>query len=432
MKLYLAPPAETLPGLGKRGWSMLSSNHGHVVRSRKGKHQPKSPRPPKVKIMVGGQTWAKWRRSWHGFMATIWRTLLTPTEINWWKAQAALVEFINYKNEPTTATGFEFFMWYQFRCFDLHVDRYIPFPTNGVDFPFVYTPPWDPPTLEPPTVLSAHSNGQVIVRCLNITPDDLSLLPWSCFMKYPPVRSNVSIAHPEWTPARSTVRHPWYWSTKSDDGDYSEYFYHLDTIFPKIKPGTRAALMHCYAHPAAEPGEAGPLYPASGVDGGGPDTPWDYPENICALDTKYAGLYTPDVQIFSNQLIGTDFNFTIPTDDTVCGIRLRIYPWTSNTTVWDDTVHLLKASVSHGENKGTHTYWLPLSSYPHVYGGSTDLWDAEWLPEDINDPGFGAFHIVRLGPGYTAALVNAFQITVWHVTPFGWFTETTQTNFTFD
>ena len=423
--LRLYPPDK--PG----AFQAASKQMTNIVRSKKGRHTKHKAKPPKTQIIVGGQTWAQWRRAWFGFMTHLWTHTLTPTQRAFWTAQASIVPYINYRNLTGNTHGKNFFCWYQFRCFDLHVDEYIPFPENAANFPYQFVPPWSPPTIELPTVLYADLAGIVTVYCLNQLSPAVLLEPWCCFMRHPPVQSNASDDHPEWIPTLATVRHPWYYFDRYDEDDYSYYIYDLSTMFRTIKPGTRAALIHSYGNPTGGSIPSTPLYPATVADSGGSDTPWFNPMDARTIDYQYATLMTPGPLINTNALRATDFGFDIPVDAEIKGIRLRVYPWTPNTTVWDRTVQLMKAGVVIGQNKASPDPWPQNTTYPHEYGNAADLWGTTWTRDDINDPGFGASLTAKLGPGYSTAMVDAFQITVWYTAPGGWFTPLTQTNFTF-
>ena len=144
-----------IPGRKKKAYTVSTSNHGHVVRSRRAHHAPRSNIPKDIERVYIRTPWSKWRRLWLAAITDIWKNVMTGSDRAWWIAQRSSVLFPNYKNVLKHGTAFQLFVWYQFRWFDLDLDRYIPFPTNKADFPHRFSPPWAPPTLEAPTIVSA-------------------------------------------------------------------------------------------------------------------------------------------------------------------------------------------------------------------------------------------------------------------------------------
>ena len=164
-------------------------------------------------------------------------------------------------------------------------------------------------------------------------------------------------------------------------------------------------------------------YPGNGTDGGG-SYPWTDPGNICAADGSAAtNSAAAGDELFTNELIATNFGFSISSGSTINGIMLEIYRkaslYEAGRNVVDGLVRLLKNGNSVGNDKAGSTYWG--TSYAIAsYGGSTDLWGVSWTPADINGSGFGAClaaHIKASGGTQVTAYVDYMRITVYYTEP---------------
>jgi hypothetical protein len=426
----LNPP---LPWPKKHGKSCVPSvKQARTIMSRFPRlHRPRQPGANALQAAYFGQSWANWRRRWQGYLSHMWKVTLTPTEKEWWDDQAAAATFPNYKNELKTLRGYELFLWYQFRCFDLHNDWYAPYPNSASLFPMKFTPPWSPPTLEEPTIISASSNGNVVIRCLNQTPEGIPLEPHCRWTRNPPVSQTF--------PKRSNS---WFYTSYSEDGDHTEYTYDLSVAFPRIKPGTRAALTHCYGNRKGGPGhDTGYLPPSYAADGGGAYVPWTNPMNVCTYDASVteARMDVDAGKTTSNALLLTDFEFDppLPNDAVITAIEADIMAQCADYRfqVQDLTIRLLKDSLPVGENKAQYT-WPSDKIFPWTYlpyYGPDTLWGTTWAPADINNPGFGLAITVHTPAAYGLAIawIAYARIKVWYTIPYGWFTLPTLTQFTF-
>jgi len=418
-----------LIGTKPRSYAASSSNKGHVMRSKKAHHSPSKPIPPPAQATLFSTPWSVWRRLWLAKITEIWKTALSPDDYDWWATQAALVPFPNYKNVTAVRSAFQFFVWYQFRRFDLHLDNYLTYPTGAGTFPFVYTPPWTPPTLEAPTVISATSPGEFTLRCLNVTPDGIPVLPLSWFRLYPTATGAIPIGY-----------HPWYWTSRADSGTHSQFTYDLRTPFPKIRQATRCALIHCYGTTAlSSPTSTDPTSPTTAADGGGSREPWTAPENICDYNASVASalLGEGSGQNFTNQITATNFAWspTIPGDAVITGIKVQIMGQSADAGngTQPNTLQLLKAGVP----TGTIIYpprWNGGQTFPWAYqsfGGLGQLWGTTWTGADWNNPLSGFTFSAKVS-GYldtdTAEIAHA-KMTIYFTGPGGWFTTPTITHF---
>jgi hypothetical protein len=126
----------------------------------------------------------------------------------------------------------------------------------------------------------------------------------------------------------------------------------------------------------------------------------------------------------SDNIITSNYGFTIPAGATILGIEAQVVRQTSLVTISNITdyeVRLLKAGVPVGFNQANQVgTWPELpGETAGVYGGTTtDLWASTWTPADINDPGFGLlFSAQRINvPGALDqnAFVNSIQLRIYY------------------
>jgi hypothetical protein len=115
---------------------------------------------------------------------------------------------------------------------------------------------------------------------------------------------------------------------------------------------------------------------------------WTNPGRIVANDDSYATAAITS-SAGSNYSQGSGFGFAIPADATINGLLVTIGRKTSSgTTIYDNTVQLVKAGTIVGENKASTTAWGSSESAA-TYGGAADLWGTTWTPTDINTSTFG-------------------------------------------
>jgi hypothetical protein len=349
-------------------------------------------------------------------MTTIWKNFLTPTDQAWWTTQAALVAFPNYRNATAARSAFEFFIWYQFRFFDVHPDRYLSYPANAADFPAYYTPPWAPPTLEAPTIISATAPGDLTLRCLNVTPAGNGALPVAWFSLHPPADGAFPIG-----------RHPWYWYARTDSGDHSQFTYDLHTALPNIRAGARGALVHSYA---IAPGISTSKTANSAASIGSlPLIPWLNPTWATSCNNLGTSVDW-STGVDTQQLQCSDYAFPL-LDAPILGIQLTIRVFAFASQVYDTSVKLMLAGVPTGDDKASATLWSQTGFSNRVYGGSTDKWGLNPTPNDLLDPGCGAALTAHSNTPSGGAYVDCMTLKVWtpgklyqftmpSLTPFDW------------
>jgi len=431
MKCVNVPPKLQLPPLGERGYLVATSNHGKVIRTRRSKRPRKLAVPSAVKIMLGGQTAAQWRRAWWRLLCNFWDYTMAPADKAWWVTQSAIVPFKNSRGIPSTANGKSFYLWYQFRRFDLRLNRYMPFPANAADFPFYFSVPWSPPTIAAPSIVSASHSGLLTLRCKNQAPDTTPVLPWACFSIWPPLRKT--------TPAS---RRAWFHYSHTDNGTDTDYNYNLGDIWPKMRVWTTATMTHCYGEPStvATAAHSHGVFTTSGTVSRGRQ-PWTGDANILDYSASVAtATDTPDYWSWQTDWIkaqGVTWTPAIPDSTPIVGfiVEFMANHKTADFRAYLQHVHLLKA--------GTPTTWydtgmyVPLNeTFPWAYtpiGSATAKWGTTWTGADLNDALFGIYLYMQAYNDLTDTTVEIahVKITAYYAGSFGWFTPPAETQFVF-
>jgi hypothetical protein len=142
---------------------------------------------------------------------------------------------------------------------------------------------------------------------------------------------------------------------------------------------------------------------------------WSNPTNIEANDTNIAGaLSIPANGGISYYLVGTAFNFGIPSNAVIQGISLTVRKQGNATYVFDYSVKLIKGGVIGGTNEAQlATHWNTTLTDCY-YGGASDLWGQGWIPTDINASNFGVVLSATNTDPTTARnpIVDSFYVTI--------------------
>ena len=159
-----------------------------------------------------------------------------------------------------------------------------------------------------------------------------------------------------------------------------------------------------------------------------PGADWSTPSNAELSDNTFTVAqmsYNPHCLASAcyntKALMPTHYNFNIPNNATILGIKVQIQKKGSNpNTVVDTVVELLKGGVQQTNyNASLAGYWT-LTDSMYYYGDSTNLWGNTWLPSDINDTMFGVYFIAQnLNPNNVAAFVDYVGVTVYYSLPSG-------------
>ncbi len=168
----------------------------------------------------------------------------------------------------------------------------------------------------------------------------------------------------------------------------------------------------------------GPNNPGVGADVSGVGTvTWTNPGNITTPTGAPYVTATLAAGTTSHYLRATNYNFNIPYGSTINGIELQINhqsSGTSNPSINDNVVSLVKGGVITGQNKAQTAVNWPRGAFGiATYGSASDLWGTTWTFNDINSTNFGAVLAVTDGhPSLSrTATVDYMQITVTYTLP---------------
>ena len=151
-------------------------------------------------------------------------------------------------------------------------------------------------------------------------------------------------------------------------------------------------------HADAQCTASGPLGTTSGANKATVGTlAWTGTGNTATLNGSYATaqqLVSTLGTVTTEYLAVSNFGFSIPTTNTICGISATIYR--ANTSlvslggsIADNSVMLTTAGALTGSDRASGTNWPNTTITAANYGSASDLWGTTVLPTDINNAGFG-------------------------------------------
>jgi len=159
----------------------------------------------------------------------------------------------------------------------------------------------------------------------------------------------------------------------------------------------------------------------SGNDG---NAVWNNPGNAKTTSATSDAFATAVVDLsnpITHYIKATGFGFTIPTDATINGIKVRIERKKSSTAVIiDKTVSLVKENAIIGANRARTVAWEDNNVEDlRSYGlGTTDLWDTTWTVAEINSSAFGfAMSAKSLSTETVLLSVDYMTMTVYYSLP---------------
>lgn len=159
------------------------------------------------------------------------------------------------------------------------------------------------------------------------------------------------------------------------------------------------------------------LFPSNNSQSGN-GTDWSNRNRIYSDDNSYASVSLNNGSQ-SKSLIGSDFNFSIPTFATVVGIEVVIgKSQGNNDAITDYSVKLVKGGNITGGNYSKSGTWSTAET-ASVYGGSSDLWGTTWTPANINATDFGVAIAVSSGKNNSDAYIDYIKVRVTYSLPSG-------------
>ncbi|MBI4094645.1 MAG: hypothetical protein HY435_00425 [Candidatus Liptonbacteria bacterium] len=149
---------------------------------------------------------------------------------------------------------------------------------------------------------------------------------------------------------------------------------------------------------------------------------WSNPANASTSNNVYATVVLNSVSLQSESLQATDFDFAIPSDATIVGIKVEVerkINTINGRNIQDLSAKIIKTGSAQGDEKAGSVNWSITEAYVG-YGGETDLWGLTWTPAQINATDFGfqisAQFVGSAGANLTAS-IDHIRITVTY-TPF--------------
>lgn len=121
---------------------------------------------------------------------------------------------------------------------------------------------------------------------------------------------------------------------------------------------------------------------------GADNLPWSNPANALTSNGTGATTTVGDNQV-SDYLQCANYGFAIPDGNRVTGVTATIRRQASNTNVIDSEIVLLRGGVREANSLATTTTYSNGSYRDDAYGGTTNLWGAQWSITEINATGFG-------------------------------------------
>ena len=149
----------------------------------------------------------------------------------------------------------------------------------------------------------------------------------------------------------------------------------------------------------------------------GSSATWSDPGNAEGSDDKYAsfGDLNGTTGIYTDYLVATDFNFTIPAASVILGIVVEVEQSDPNGYTSDFQVRIVKGGFIGSAERAAATAFTATDTYL-TYGSSSDLWGETWGYKNINDNIFGVAISAQRNAegGTTEGQIDDIRITVYY------------------
>lgn len=168
-----------------------------------------------------------------------------------------------------------------------------------------------------------------------------------------------------------------------------------------------------------------------------PGGEWSNWTNVTAADGMYADVGLTAFPIcfqtscyYSRYLMASYFNFSVPSNASITGIKGEMLRRSSASPDIKDTIVQIYTSSGLGTNHADTSAWTstPVSI---TYGDSTDLWGLPLTPAAVNDINFGFQVMIRNGSTSittSPSSVDHIQVTVYYSLSTGTFSQTHSSN----
>lgn len=146
----------------------------------------------------------------------------------------------------------------------------------------------------------------------------------------------------------------------------------------------------------------------------GSSTSWTNTSNAVSSDDTYVDIPANGLSsngAYTDNLIASNFGFSIPPGSTINGIEVEIERTDINNAK-DDFIAIVKGGTVGLEDKSLNPAWSGEAYF--TYGSSSDLWSETWSVADINASNFGVSISIRKqgGGANPAPLIDHVRITV--------------------
>lgn len=141
---------------------------------------------------------------------------------------------------------------------------------------------------------------------------------------------------------------------------------------------------------------------------------WSFPSYAGASDNAKSSSTLSSGEI-SYYLKATNFNFGIPSDATILGIKVGVEKSKSGLeNLQDNAVRIVKGGTIGSTDKSDGApSWPSVDTYS-TYGGPADLWGETWTASDINSSTFGFAISARNTGGSGGPQIDHIRITVYY------------------
>jgi hypothetical protein len=149
----------------------------------------------------------------------------------------------------------------------------------------------------------------------------------------------------------------------------------------------------------------------------GSNQSWVNVNDVATSNSVYAsfGNISAGVGAYTDYLVVTNFNFSIPLLATISGIVVEMQRSDPNSRTADHSIRIVKSgTIGSTERSGGAAY--SFSPSYQTFGNAGDLWGETWTASEINDAGFGVAIAAKriVSGGTTGGQVDHLRIIVFY------------------
>jgi hypothetical protein len=143
---------------------------------------------------------------------------------------------------------------------------------------------------------------------------------------------------------------------------------------------------------------------------------WANTGNILSSNDQYATVADlGSIGNYSNYLVATGFNFSIPAGYFIKGVKVDMEQSDPNMRTSDYSVRMIRGGLIRNEEMATKTDFPSSDAYT-TYGGESDLWNEFLTPADVNNSLFGVAISIQKSDdsGPNASRIDHIRVTVYY------------------